>query len=192
MVVLFIKTRWSQLPWFPAHRVSWTFGVTAGQHFLFRGWKRNNWISLIHYPIHFFPALFIIPSSILLDIHYSVSILSSNFDCIDVAILSALYSKFASPAQCSPKIARSKNVYRRNSGIADWNVFFFSVMRKKKLLNTRRIALILLATYGIDDNTFDKLLLEENFDLQSSVLTSTFSKIPLFVWKQGRFFIDFP
>ena len=37
-----------------------------------RGWKRNNWISLIHYSIHFFSELFFIPYSVLLDIHYSV------------------------------------------------------------------------------------------------------------------------
>ena len=54
--------------------------------FLFRGWKRNNWISLIHYSIQFFSELFIIPFSILLDIHYSFSSSSSNFSYIDDAI----------------------------------------------------------------------------------------------------------
>ena len=38
-----------------------------------------------------FSELFIIPYSILLDIHYSVSSLPSNFGCIDVAIPSTLY-----------------------------------------------------------------------------------------------------
>ena len=44
--------------------------IIPEQHFLFtarfsipinRGWKRNNWISVIHYSFHFFHELFIIP-----------------------------------------------------------------------------------------------------------------------------------
>ena len=48
-------------------------------------------------PFIFFSELFTIPYSVLLDIHYSVSSLSSNFGCIDVAIPSTLYSRLDSP-----------------------------------------------------------------------------------------------
>ena len=51
-----------------------------------------------------FSELFIIPYSILLDIHYSVSSLSSNFSCMDVKIASTLYLRFGIPTQWSPKI----------------------------------------------------------------------------------------
>ena len=60
--------------------------------FFFRGGSGiNNWISIIHCPIHVFSELFIIPYSNLLDILYSVSSLSGNFSYTDVAIRSTLY-----------------------------------------------------------------------------------------------------
>ena len=51
---------------------------------LHRGWKRNNWISLIHYSFHFFPSysLFIIQFCLIFIIPYSS--LSSSFSCITV------------------------------------------------------------------------------------------------------------
>lgn len=62
-------------------------------------------MDLSHSLFHsFFSELFTIPYSILLDIHDSVSSLSSNFSRIDVAIPSTMYSRLASPTQCSPKI----------------------------------------------------------------------------------------
>ena len=50
----------------------------------FRGWKRNNWISLIQYSFHFFPSysLFIIKFCLIFIIPYSS--LSSSFSCITV------------------------------------------------------------------------------------------------------------
>ena len=56
--------------------------------------------------MHLFSKLFIIPYSILFDIHYFFSSWSSNFSCIDVAILSTLYLRFVILAQCSLKIDR--------------------------------------------------------------------------------------
>ena len=49
-------------------------------------------------------SLFLIPYSVLPDIHYSVSSWSSNFSCIDVASRSTWYSILAIPIQCSLKI----------------------------------------------------------------------------------------
>ena len=98
----------------------------------------------------FFSELFIIPYSILLDIHYSFSSLSSNFGCTDVATPSTLYSRLASPTQCSPKIDPSMFTVET---VVSQTKLFFSVMRKIKVLNARRIALILRVIYGIDDNT---------------------------------------
>ena len=95
-----------------------------------RGWKGNNWISLIHYSIYFFL------SYSLFFIQYFARYSLFRFEFVEQLWLhrrcnsiNALYSRLASPTQCSPKIDQS--MFTVETVVSQTKLFFFSVMEKK-------------------------------------------------------------
>ena len=93
--------------------------------FTIRGWKRNNWISLIHYSIYFFLSysLFFIQFCSIFIVLFRV--------CRATLVASTLQFhqlSLASPTLCSPKIDQS--MFTVETVVSQTELFFLSYEKK--------------------------------------------------------------